>query len=197
MKAGFLILIVLLLGCTNQQNQSTKTPEAISVEPSSAPEQPDEKKPWKLITSTVETRKTSKNLHIKTEIEGVYGNPLNVGSKLYVEVIFAKSRAGFFLHEEEKSAELALLYDLVIIEMQNSRGDILSISTNYRWSEAGGIMVTDVVSKKVVIDNSFTKLTNFILASEGEIKVLVKDKYASVYRFIIDATGFGTEFSKL
>ena len=43
----------------------------------------------------------------------------------------------------------------------------------------------------------YSNLRNFIKKSIGEIKVVINDKYSSVYRFTIDATGFTDEFNLL
>ena len=74
------------------------------------------------------------------------------------------------------------------MKMKNSDGTNISISITGNWDKQGGLSVSG---------SDFSKLKEFITKNNGEIKVVITDKYSSSYNFIINSNSFESELAKL
>jgi len=126
---------------------------------------------------------------IQNSIKGSFSNSATSYSDLYAKVRIDKNSAGIFLHERKWSSPAVKPIRSMTISMKNANGKTIRIMTSQSWNTSGGISIAD--------PNMRYKLVNFIKQSPGEIKVVVKDSYSSVYRFDFNANGFTKAYNQL
>lgn len=205
MKTKLFILLILLVGCRYQQNQSNKLilkdslqiAKEDSITQAIATEKAYANRPWQLNSFVDDFGDAAKGKYIYTQVEGVFSNSATAGSYLYVEVLFSKNAAGIFLHEYKETNPAEKIIGTATIMLKNSKEEIFTVRTGHEWSNSGGIRVSDFNTVIGIYDYDYTNLRKFIQKSVGEIKVVIKDEYSSSYKFTIDATGFASEFSLL
>jgi hypothetical protein len=120
---------------------------------------------------------------------GTFSNSATSGSHLFVELLFTKNKAGILLHEYNDDKPAAkFIGGGGKMKMKKSDGTDISISITGDWDKQGGLSISG---------SDYNKLKEFITKNDGEIKVVITDKYSSSYNFKINSNSFESELAKL
>jgi len=154
-------------------------------------------KVWMLGTFVDEFGESTNKKYIKTGVVGYFSNSATSSGYLFAEVLFHNKAAGIFLHEYEMTNPPAKFIGTARIKMKNSVGKELQIFTGSEWSQEGGLLIENFTAVEGAETYDFSNFRDFIKNSEGEIKVVIYDKYSSTYRFDLNVDGFSEAYNSL
>ena len=143
-----------------------------------------ENRHWKLGNFVDEFGDLTGEKNIRTTVEGTFSNSATRDSYLYARILITKVNAGIFLHEYQRSGPAEKFIGSGTIMLRNSNNEDLRITTSRSWGQDGGLLIDNSIRP------NFSQLRNFLMKSVGEVRVVIRDQYSSVYNFTIDATGF-------
>jgi hypothetical protein len=152
---------------------------------------------WIVGTFIDEYGESTDKRFIKTGVVGHFSNSATSNGYLFAEVLLHKEAAGIFLHEYEMTNPAEKFIGTARIKMKNSLGKELEIFTGSEWSQEGGLLIANFTAVEGAEDYDFSNFRKFIKRSEGEIKVVIYDKYSSTYRFNLSAGGFNEAYNSL
>lgn len=147
-----------------------------------------ENRPWKINKYIDDFGDKTKESYIRTAVEGKFSNTAVVNKFLYVVVIVDKKNVRFDLYEYSRDSPRTSIIGSANIKMKNSSGIILELHS------IAGTQLSNYPNFEIY---NYSKFTNFLQKSSGEIKVVIKTEYSSMYSFKLDATGFTKEFGLL
>lgn len=190
------VMLVAIISCASPASE--KAYEQLkakndSIEKAIAVRLAEENKPWKLNTFVDDFGDKTGKKFIETKTEGLFSNSATSGSPLYVKIILEKAAAGIFLYEYSADNPAVKFIGTGTIKLKNSIGETLTLTSTSEWNQRGGIALHNDSYEGYPV----AKLREFIKKSAGEIKVVIKDEYSSIYSFSIDVTGFTEEYEKL
>jgi len=208
----FLAMLLFIVGCVDNNKRENLSPSdslKIAIEDSikkakrdsldkaEAEKQAYLNRPWKLGKYNDEFGEPTDKKYIKTTTSGYFSNSAVTNEYLYVQVIVDKEAAGIFLHEYRRTNAPEKFIGSATIKMRNSAGEELKIISASEWNQSGGILIKNFTMVKGAESYEYSQFRNFLKKSEGEIKVVIYDKYSSTYKFSIDTKGFSEEFNLL
>ena len=209
MKTLPLILLLILIGCNNNAPKSPKfsteewqksiTKDSLekvkrdSIERILAELKAFNNRPWQVGTFTDKFGDPTTDKFVRTYMDGKFSNSATSDEYLFVKILVTKDAIGLFLHEYSADKPAESFSSIGTMDMKNEANEIISLHLWGGWNDSGGNKIYDLSKDS----NYATRFKNFLMKSKGIIKVVVTDKYSSVYNFTIDATGFGDEYAKL
>jgi hypothetical protein len=174
---------------------SSPTPPANPVKPKSASKHKSvvpkpTTGPWKVLTYPGALNEQTARKYVKLEADGKYSNTTVTDDYLNADIIIDKVNAGILLHKSKKSSPSEKFAGPVRITMKNSAGNQLELTSSRGWNKSGGILIERN-------NNDYSQFRIFMLQSEGEINVEIRDDTESLYHFVFNASGFGDAFSQI
>lgn len=156
-------------------------------------------RPWRVREYADEFGDLTGNLYISTIAHGTFSNSATRNSYLYAEIRVTKQYIGVLLTEYSELRPMVNFRGYGRLSLRNKEGDTFTTSTRSDWNKNGGLLFRDLYStfSDEYLHTRYTDLFNFLKNCDGEVRVVVNDRYSSEYRFTIDLTGFIDEFNKL
>ncbi|MCU0461522.1 MAG: hypothetical protein MUF36_05840 [Bacteroidales bacterium] len=190
LKKVIFLFLVFLAGCTNQKAPKevpvTTDPDAKSL---AAPPKPAPS-PWTTSSYAPKEGESEGRKFVRFVTNGNFTNKTQTNGYLYAEVIVDKKSAGIFLHEFNKSNPAEKFSKPVQINMVNSQGEKLQMTSARSWNSSGGISIERN-------NNDYSQFRIFLLKSKGTVTVEIKDSGNKNYHFSINTDGFSDSFTKL
>jgi hypothetical protein len=184
-----LLMILLVTACSspNPQPPATKTKAPKKHKPAVARPVPS---PWTIKSYPGGQGDQPARKYVSFETDGKFSNGTVSDGYANASVIVDKINAGILLRQSKKSNPAEKFTGPVKIRMKNSAGTELELTSSRGWNKSGGILIERN-------NNDYSQFRIFMLQSEGIIDVEITDNASSVYRFAIDATGFGDSFGQI
>lgn len=148
---------------------------------------------WKINTYTDEFGEDTGKKFLKMTTTGTFSNSAVSNEFLGVKMYIDKINIGLFLHEYDWSRQ-AEKFSSCNMMLKNEKGKILRLSLVSEWNHSGGMKVSTWRYKG---SSNVSKLKYFIKTSKGIIKVRVKDKYSSTYKFEFKVDNYVEEYKLL
>jgi hypothetical protein len=145
---------------------------------------------WTINSYAPKEGESERRKYVRFVSEGVFTDTSQDNGYLYAEVLVDKKSAGIFLHELKKSSPAEKFGEPVKINMINSSGEKLQMTSTRRWNSSGGISIERN-------NNDYSQFRIFLLKSKGTVTVEIKDSGIKIYHFSINADGFSDSFTKL
>ena len=128
--------------------------------------------------------------YARLDASGSFSDLTQSNASLHAVILLNKENAGILLHEFNKSNPAEKFTDQVLIKMKNPAGDEIELNSSRGWNKAGGILIEQN-------NNDYSRFRIFMLQNNGVINVEVHGDSSSVYRFDINASGFGDALSQI
>lgn len=182
-------LFLILVSCnapsppaTNAKAKSSSKPKAVIPKPAPSP--------WIVKTYVDTNGEPTTRKYVRLDADGTFSD-LSVSNN-YVHTVFLinKDNAGILLHQFKKSNPAEKFTGIARINMKNSSGKELEMTSSRGWNKSGGILIEQN-------NNDYSQFRIFILQSEGVINVEILGDSSSIYRFDINAFGFADAFSQI
>jgi len=132
---------------------------------------------------------TTSKKYVKAEADGSFSNSTSPDNYLNAVVIVDKANAGILLHQFKKSNPVEKFSGPVHINMKNSAGGVLEMTSSKGWNKSGGIKIERN-------NNDYSRFRIFILQSESIINVEIRDS-SLIYHFDINPAGFSNAFGQI
>lgn len=188
LKRFVVFAFVILAGCSTPpapKEVNVKTVAPVKSKPAVKPANP-----WTTGSFAPKEGETEGSKFVRFVTGGDFSDSIKNNNYLYAEVLVNKTNAGIFLHELKKSSPAIKFSNSVQIRMTNSDGKEIQLNSTRRWNSSGGIMIEGN-------NGDYSQFRVFMLQSKGAIPVEIKESGTKVYRFTINADGFGDSFTKL
>jgi len=191
LKRVLIIFLVIVAGCSNPPEPKEKAIKKDSHVRHKAVTAKPEANLWTINSFAPREGETEKRKYVKFETEGNFSDSTQTEGNMYAEVLIDKIHAGIFLHKLKKSNPAEKYSDPVHIEMTNSSGQELQMTSTRMWNSSGGIMVERN-------NNDYSRLRIFLLQSTGTVMVgITASGNNDNYHFSINTDGFSDSFSRL
>jgi hypothetical protein len=182
-------LLLFLVSCSSPNPPvNTAKPKTHSKNKSVAP------KPlpgsWNVRTYSGIQGDQSTRKYITCETDGNFSNSTVSNDYLNAVIIVDKVNAGILLHQSKKSNAAEKFTGPVHIKMKGPAGNELELTSSRGWNKSGGIMIERN-------NNDYSQFRIFMLMSDGEINVEIRDDSSSVYHFDMNTAGFADAFSQI
>ena len=147
-----------------------------------------EKMQWEVKNFVDDFGDPTGNRYLSAESKGTFSNSATNDSPLFAQLLVTTGHSGLFLYEYRRSSPAVGFIGNGIIRLRNQAGKTITLFSFDSWSSNTGLLIDKSNSKQLV---------DFLSMAEGEIQVVVRDEYSSVYRFSLNATGFSENYLQL
>jgi hypothetical protein len=183
------VLILFLVSCSSP-NPPVNTVKSKSHSKNKSVATKPLQSSWNVMTYPGAQGDQTARKYVKCESNGNYSNQAVSNEYLNADIIVDKVNAGMLLHKSKKTNPSEKFNGPVHITMTNSAGNELKLTSSRGWNKSGGILIERN-------NNDYSQFRIFMLQSEGVINVEIQADSSSVYRFDINAAGFGEAFSQI
>ena len=182
-------LFLIMISC----NSPVPPADTAKPEPASkpGPVKPEPKpNPWIIGNYVDAGGEPTNRKYARLDATGTFSDLTLSDANLHVVILLNKGNAGILLHELKKSNPAEKFTGQVLIKMKNPDGDEIELTSSRGWNKAGGILIEQN-------NNDYSRFRIFMLQSSGVINAEVYGDSSSVYRFDINAAGFGDALSQI
>lgn len=183
------LLLLFLISCSSPNPPANPAKPKVHSKHKPASSKPLSS-PWNVMTYPGKQGEQAARKYVKLETDGKYSNSTVTDDYLNADIIVDKVNAGILLHKSKKTNPSEKFTGPVHITMKNSAGNELKLTSSRGWNKSGGILIERN-------NNDYSQFRIFMLESESVINVEILDDSSSVYKFDINAAGFGEAFSQI
>lgn len=189
---GILVLMIVVFNIPSRKEVAREEPLSQAERDSIDAAIAYANRPWQLGEFVDDFGDRTGDKFIGTTIDGTFSNSATSNSYLHVRLLVTKDNAGIFLHEYERSGPPQKFIGSGTVMLRNSNNETISLRSTRTWNDSGGILIINGF-----VRSNFTELRDFLMKSVGEVRVVIRNEYSSVYNFTVDATGFTAEYNLL
>ncbi len=185
----FIPLFIFLVSCNSPEPPAKAVkPKSPSKPKSEAPKPPPN--PWVVKNYVGSNGEPSSRKYARLDSDGTFSNSTSSNNYLHAVILLNKENAGILLSKFKKSNPAEKFTGPAQINMKNSSGKELEMTSSRAWNKSGGILIEQN-------NNDYSQFRIFMLQSEGIINVEIRGDSSSVYNFNINAYGFGDALTQI
>ncbi|HUX95962.1 MAG TPA: hypothetical protein VMV47_09545 [Bacteroidales bacterium] len=182
-------LFIILVSCNAPEPpaNTVKTKSPSKPKPEASKPVPS---PW-LVRNYVDSNgESTERKYLRFDADGTFSDQTVSNNYIHAVILVNKENAGILLHRFKRSNPPEKFTGPVQIKIKNSAGNELEMISSRGWNKSGGTLIEQN-------NNDYSRFRIFVLQSEGVINVEIQCDSSPVYRFNIDATGFGDSLSQI
>jgi hypothetical protein len=189
LKRISVIILIVAAGCSNPPPPKEKAAAPPKIKKEVSAPKPAASQ-WSVNSFAPKEGDKEGRKYVKYATTGIYSDSTQTNSYLFAEVFIDKQNGGIFLHELKKSAPSRKFNSAVQIKMTNSSGQELNMTSSRSWNKSGGILIERN-------NNDYSQFRIFLLQSNGNVDVEIKDSGSRIYSFKISTEGLNDSFGTI